>query len=140
MARDRQEYRVELDAGLGSPGTHDARQDARELDDTPFRIALVGDFTGRANRDAVERGRSLTARCPIRVDRDNVDDLLASLAPELLLPLDSNGPSSVRFTELDDFHPDRLYGRLPGLRALREARERAMAPPSVVRANRSNTP
>jgi type VI secretion system protein ImpC len=94
--------------------------------DTPFRIALLGDFAGRANRGAIETGRALAGRRPVRVDRDDVDEVLARLSPELVLPVGATGePSAVRFSELDDFHPDRLYDRLPRFRALRDARERA---------------
>jgi hypothetical protein len=94
--------------------------------DTPFRIALLGDFTGRGNRGAIETGRALAARRPVRVDRDDMDDAIGRLSPELLLPVRGGSESGlVRFSELDDFHPDRLYDRLPRFRALRETRERA---------------
>jgi type VI secretion system protein ImpC len=126
VSRDRQQYRVELDAGQGV-ATQELPYEEPLADETPFRIAVLADFSGRANRGILETGRALAARRPVRIDRDNVDEVIARLAPELLLPL-GDGRAAVRFSELDDFHPDRLYERLPAFRALRETRERAAAP------------
>jgi type VI secretion system protein ImpC len=126
VPRDRQQYRVELDTS-GGAATQELPYEEWLARDIPFRIALLGDFSGRANRGTVETGRALAARRPLRVDRDNVDDLIARLAPELHLSV-GDARSVVRFAELDDFHPDRLYERLPAFRALRDTRERAAAP------------
>jgi len=41
--------------------------------DAPFRILILGDFSGRANRGVESK---LAGRRPIRVDRDNLDDAL----------------------------------------------------------------
>ena len=99
----------------------------------PFRIALLGDFSGRANRGIAEKGRPLAARRPVRVDRDSLDDAIARLAPRLTLDLPSGGERvDVGFASLDDFHPDSLYERLPRFRALREAGARALASASML--------
>jgi type VI secretion system protein ImpC len=126
VTRDRQQYRVELDAGSGT-ATQELPYEEVLAGDTPFRIAVLGDFSGRANRGIVETGRALATRQPVRIDRDNVDDVISRLAPELQMSL-GDALATVRFSELDDFHPDQLYQRLPAFRALRETRERAAAP------------
>jgi type VI secretion system protein ImpC len=41
--------------------------------DAPFRIAILGDFSGRANRGIFESGAALAERRPHPVDRDNLD-------------------------------------------------------------------
>jgi type VI secretion system protein ImpC len=133
VSHDRQQYRVEIDAGSGDaeeesgarpePGAYSERA----AGDTPFCIALLGDFSGRANHGIVERGRALASRRPIRIDRDNLDDALGRIAPELRVTV-GDTRTTIEFSELDDFHPDRLYVRLPAFRALRETRERAAAP------------
>ena len=61
--------------------------------DTPFRILLMGDFSGRAGRGICDP--SLRGRRPILVDRDNFDQVMEKLRVEL---------PSVRFAGLDDFH------------------------------------
>jgi len=99
----------------------------------PFRIALIGDFSGRTNRGLVETGRALAGRRPVRVDRDSLDVAVARLAPRLELDLQPSGERvEIGFSSLDDFHPDRLYERLPRFRALRDAGARALATASLV--------
>ena len=94
----------------------------------PFRIALIGDFSGRTNRGAIETGRAIAARRPVRVDRDSLDDAIARFAPRLEVNLGSvDERSEISFSSLDDFHPDSLYQRLPRFRALRDAGARALA-------------
>jgi len=104
--------------------------------DSPFRVALLGDFSGRGARGQVEGGRELAARKPVRVDRDNLDEVLARFEPALdLAPApDSTSSLSLRFTELEDFHPDRLYQRLPLFQPLREARRRLGDPATAAQA------
>lgn len=98
----------------------------------PFRIALIGDFSGRTNRGVIETGRAIATRRPVRVDRDSLDDAIARVAPRLELNLGSADQRfDVGFASLDDFHPDSLYQRLPRFRALRDAAARALASSSL---------
>lgn len=53
--------------------------------ETPFRIAMLGDFSGRANRGLSESGDALASRRPLLIDRDNFDSVLAKVAPRLEL-------------------------------------------------------
>jgi type VI secretion system protein ImpC len=74
--------------------------------DTPFRILLLGDFSGRANRGEPPPGRLR----PYLIDRDIFDEVLARMRPELELGARDRG-LVLRFRELEDFHPDRIYRR-----------------------------
>ena len=78
--------------------------------DTPFRIAILGDFSARAQRGVFEPG-SLAGRRLLSVDRDNLSEVMTALDVELHLPIaESGGPPVVlRVHELDDFHPDRIF-------------------------------
>ena len=91
--------------------------------DTPFRIAILGDFSGRAHRGFCETGAKLANRRAVLVDRDNFDQILAKLRPQIELPLDGDS-LAVHFTELDDFHPDRIFERATIFRRLRQMRDR----------------
>jgi type VI secretion system protein ImpC len=92
--------------------------------DDPFCIVLLGDFRGRGER-ADEGAPALGDRKPLRIDRDNFDDVLAQLAPAVTLGLSEEGPRiTIRFSELEDFHPDRLYTKLPLFRSMRGLRQR----------------
>src|SRR5262245_39964008 len=88
---------------------------------SPFRILVLGDFSGRASRGVAE---PVGGRKPLRVDRDNFDALPGKLNATLHLPLTSDLRLTIHFGEIDDFHPDRLYQRLDVFRALRELRGR----------------
>lgn len=94
------------------------------IHDGPFCIALIGDFTAGGSAQA---GRGLSSRRPVLIDRDNVDQVLSRFAPKLELSL---GETSipVHITEMDDFHPDRLYEKLPVFRAMQETRQRLADP------------
>ncbi len=85
--------------------------------DEPFRILVMGNFSGGAGRN----------RRLIEIDRDNFDQVLALLAPELHL-VSSGATVPVRFRNLDDFHPDQLLAGLPLFQKLRELRQRLSDP------------
>ena len=93
--------------------------------ETPFRILLMGDFSGRANRDFSRSGEALAHQRPVLVDRDNFDEVLEKRAVEIDLPIlgENASPCSIQFSELDDFHPDGLYRRLEVFQALKDTRE-----------------
>lgn len=87
--------------------------------DAPFRMAVMGDFTGRMNRNVAA---SLQDRRPVRIDRDEYEAVLARLSPELHLAFEEAGDAAVhiRIREPDDFHPDRLFETLPVFQELRQ--------------------
>ncbi|HYP53116.1 MAG TPA: type VI secretion system contractile sheath small subunit, partial [Pyrinomonadaceae bacterium] len=93
--------------------------------ETPFRVLLLGDFSGRAGRGEAVEAEALALRRPVAVDRDNLDDVLRRTAPRVSLSLAHGGPPlDIYFDSLEDFHPDRLYERLEIFRALRQTRRR----------------
>lgn len=106
---------VNLDVGLGS------QRQGRPVADDPFRIAILGDFSGRASRGIRESGGPLRKRKPVLIDRDNFDDVFRRFAVELEMPV----AGRIRLKELDDFHPDRLYESLAVFEPLRQARAEA---------------
>jgi type VI secretion system protein ImpC len=94
--------------------------------DTPFRIALFGDFSNRANRGLISPSAELARIRPVLVDRDNFEDVMAGFGVEAHVPLDvtSSTQVSLRFTSLDDFLPDQLCQRVESLRLLLDLRKR----------------
>ncbi|MDX9788465.1 MAG: type VI secretion system contractile sheath large subunit [Desulfobacterales bacterium] len=98
--------------------------------ETPFQIAVLGDFSGRTQRGLMEIGASLAERKVLPVDRDNIDAMLARLKVQIFLPAadSADAPEMLSFTELDDFHPDRIYSKLALFQALQAARKKADDP------------
>ncbi len=104
--------------------------DARPSEETPFRVLLIGDWSGRANRGLSASSEELKAWRPLLVDRDNLDQIMARLGVKLHLPLTSDGSQSltITFNQLDDFHPDRLFNRLEIFDSLRRTRAKLANP------------
>ena len=76
---------------------------------TRFRLAILGDFSGRANAGLLETGAALAKRKPIAIDVDNLDDVLARFKLTLQLPIGEDGATvEVAIGSMDDFHPDQL--------------------------------
>jgi type VI secretion system protein ImpC len=93
-----------------------ARKSATMLEpEMPFRILLLGDFSGR----------TATSWKPVEVDRDNFEEVLAGVGP---------GFSGMRFRQLDDFHPDRIYSHSPLFQGLREVRRKLETPSTFAEA------
>ncbi len=75
-----------------------------------FRLALMGDFSGRAARGLIETGDALAQRRAILLDPDTVEDVIESFATTLILPIGRDGTGvAVELGGLDDLHPDELY-------------------------------
>ena len=101
----------------------------------PMRILVMGDFSGRANRN-LQNHADLAGRTPYSVDLDDFDRVMSRLSPSLELPTGPPGGAvlTVEFQQLEDFHPDALYRRLPIFRALRETRQRMQNPATFAEA------
>ena len=102
---------VHLEVAVGANPAHEI-----PASDTPFQILIIGDFSGRANRGL---DAPLAGRRPMQVDCDNLDDTVEKMEVALNLP-----QLTLRFRELDDFHPDHIYRNGELFRKLEETRER----------------
>ncbi|MEC9310228.1 MAG: type VI secretion system contractile sheath large subunit, partial [Pseudomonadota bacterium] len=86
------------------------RPEPQKLVRKRFRMALFGDFSGRAARGIVETGDALAARKAVLLDPDTVEDVIESFATELVLPIGKDGAGiAVKLGTLDDLHPDELF-------------------------------
>ena len=114
---------VTLTAGVPRPS-------GRPDPELPFRMLIMGDFSGRESRQNSAEQRVLATRRPIRVDRDNIQNMLGTLDVALHSPLlgDKAPPITLKFAELDDFHPDRLVHQIEPLQKLSELRRRLANP------------
>jgi type VI secretion system protein ImpC len=78
-----------------------------------FRLAILGDFSARANSGEIEVGDDLAKRKPLAVEADSIDDVLGRLEVKLRLDVGGNdGIIEAGISSMDDFHPDELYDRL----------------------------
>ncbi len=93
-----------------------------------FRLAVLGDFSGRANAGVLETGDKLAARKSHKVDVDNLDSLLERLSPTIQVPVGEGGEVvAVPVKTMDDFHPDQLVENLPLFEELLQLRRNLMS-------------
>jgi type VI secretion system protein ImpC len=106
---------------------------ARPTLETPFCIVILGDFSGRVNRGICD-AKTVSKRRMMPVDRDNFDEVLARAGAEVHLPMEEGSALKLRFSELEDFHPDRIFERLDIFGKLRSLRCRLADPASFKKA------
>lgn len=104
------------------------------MSNRPFRILVLGDFSGRASR-AVHAPEDLDRRRIHAVDRDDLDEVFARLAVRVRIPTKSGAePIELAFEELDQIHPDHLFANVPAFAQLRGLRRRLEDPQSFAAA------
>src|SRR6266850_995855 len=101
-----------------------------------FRIAMLGDFSARANSGKLDTGAELGNRKPLKVDCDNVDATIKRLGVKLRLPLGGDGSAvELAVNSIDDLHPDQLYSNLPIFSELSGLRQRLKPRSAAIPAN-----
>jgi type VI secretion system protein ImpC len=93
-----------------------------EIDEPPFRMLVLGDWSGDGAK------KDLADRKPIEIDRDNFDEALRKMGAAVNLNVGDGQEINLRFEELDDFHPDRIFERVPVFSELRDLRKRLKDP------------
>jgi type VI secretion system protein ImpC len=95
-------------------GTLAKRLAANPTPGQKFRLALLGDFSGRANAGLLETGEALASRKPQKIDVDNLDKVIARQKISLTLALGGQDAAvQIPINSIDDFHPDQLVDNLP---------------------------
>jgi hypothetical protein len=121
---------IELNIGhTPSPGRQRGSDDGDDA--SPFRVVVLGDFSGRPR---AERG-PLAERCAVRVDIDNFEAVFARFAPlaEIAGLQDKLGLAlRIRLETMDGFSADALLARLPAQPAVAGAAAPASTPAAVV--------
>lgn len=100
---------------------------AIEKKELPLVVGIMADLAGKPE----EPLPPIKMRKFVAIDRDNFNDVLASLAPRLAFPVtnrlqddDSKLNVELKFRHLDDLRPESLVQQVEPLRKLFEARQR----------------
>ena len=104
------------DIGLEAEFTFEG-DPGRAIDEPPFRILMLGDWSGGA-------AGPVSGRRPIEIDRDNFDEVMARLKPHVDLDVEDGSTLSLEIGSLDDLHPDEIFRRVPVFSELRDLRKR----------------
>jgi predicted component of type VI protein secretion system len=114
---------MEFDLSFGVRGG--VARGRRPSDGAPFRLLLVGDFSGRGSRAGEERP---PLRRPLVIDAGDLDAGLARLEAALSVEVPGAAPEVARFASTDDFHPDGLFARLAAFETPRGLRAALASP------------
>lgn len=122
MSENDDKYRVYLHGGSGQD-----LGESRPLEELPFCLGILGDFSGRGTRERSQE-EDWAARPLVRVTPENVLGF-GGLSPRLEIRGLPGMASvlSLGFERMDDFHPDRLFERLDLFAPARDARNRILS-------------
>ena len=116
--------RMEFDFSFGGKG---ARPRGRRDDQAPFQLLLIGDFSGRGARRA--RGEAAAPlKRPVMVDAGELDRAFATFDAAVPVALTGFAEETVRFGNVEDLHPDRLFARMALFETARTLRKELAAP------------
>lgn len=87
--------------------------------DSPFHILCLGNWSGNG-----ENKVEISQRRPVIIDRDNFDDVIRKIRPQLKLEFEGKNSLNLLFTEIDDFHPDNIFRQISFFENLRDVRKR----------------
>ena len=103
--------------------------DAIQMKELPFVAGILADLSGKP----AEALAKLKDRKFVEIDRDNFNDVLASIGPRLAFRVDnrladddSKLAVELTFRHMDDFNPASVVKQVEPLRKLFEARQRLM--------------
>ncbi len=106
--------------------TYDVETEGAEIQrELPFVVGVMGDFSG----DPTAPLKPMADRKFTQIDRDNFNDVMASMTPGLKMRVDNTlaGDGSqmavdLKFNSIEDFEPARVAAQVPALAALLETR------------------
>lgn len=101
--------------------------DATQKKELPFIVGVLADLAGQPAQALPK----IKDRKFVEIDRDNFNDVLASIGPRAALRVDNklaNDGSKInvelKFSHIDDFNPTNVVKQVEPLRKLLEARQR----------------
>src|SRR6267142_148958 len=120
----------EFTSGGKRPQGQSSARPERPDPETPFRMLVLGDFSGREHRGISQTSSALGARRPIAIDTDSFDADMSKLGVELHLRVGDSQDSKMilQFKSLEDFHPDRIAARLPIFQLLKRMKQMLASP------------
>lgn len=101
--------------------------DAVVKKELPFVMGVMGDFSGNPSSPP----KPLSQRKFVSIDRDNFNDVMKSIKPELNLRVkntlqgdDSELAVKLNFESMEDFDPGQIVEQVPALKSLLDSRDK----------------
>ncbi len=93
----------------------------------PFVMGVMGDYSG----DNTENRKPLKDRKFSQIDRDNINDVMSNVAPQLSMKVENSLQAdgsemlvSLDFKNMEDFEPHRVVDKIEPLKKLLETRNK----------------
>lgn len=93
----------------------------------PFVVGVLGNFSG----ESAENLKPLKDRKFISIEKDNFDDVMKKISPELNLKIknclqkdESELSVNLKFNAMEDFEPAKIVEQIPALKKLLDARNK----------------
>lgn len=97
---------------------------AVERKSLPLVVGIMADLSGRHGQEAERPLDVLKKRKFVEIDRDNINDILATAAPRVTVtPAEGSGPVTLAFSSMQDFEPLRIVAQVQALQELYEERQ-----------------
>lgn len=121
---------IQFDVSFRNPG-----QSQQVKNPERIKILVLGGFSGRRSASSTQQHRVLNIDC------DNLEQRMRQLSPSLDLSVGENVDFKlhIEFSELEDFHPDKLYDRVELFDELRNLRTNLSNPQTFAETARSFT-
>lgn len=101
--------------------------DGKEIKELPFVVGVLGDFSAASELEKTK----LKDKKFINVDLENIDEVMASLAPRAAFQVENSLTEEggrmgidLTFNSMEDFRPENVARQVDPLRKLVDARER----------------
>ena len=101
--------------------------DAVVKKELPFVMGVMGDFSGNPTK----KPDSLKQRKFVNIDRDNFDDVMAKINPELNIKVkntlqggDKEMAVGLKFDSMESFDPGKIVDQVPALKSLLDSRNK----------------
>ncbi|MDZ4782535.1 MAG: type VI secretion system protein TssA [Planctomycetia bacterium] len=108
------------------------RPDYAATDETPLRIAVWGDFSGRSGREEPRSADELKSLRGRKAAFDDLDELIEEIGPKLAFSTSGGDEIELEFRELDDFHPDPIYKSADVFNKLEDSRDDRVNSPAAL--------
>jgi type VI secretion system protein ImpB len=95
---------------------------AIEKKELPFVVGVMADLSGQP--DPSKPLPPVKDRSFVEIDRDNFDKVLARMAPRLAFKVDNKLGVELKFSEMEDFEPQRIADQVEPLRKLMDLRRK----------------
>jgi type VI secretion system protein ImpC len=111
---------ISVRSGVMVFGNNEVSTERSGSDASALKVLVLGDFAG-----AAPRAQPLEHRKHLRIDADTFDDVFSRLGVAVKLPFDEQ---AVRFSCLQDMHPDHLYDNISLFNRYRAIKKQLQSP------------